>query len=206
MHAVRIVSLLAVMMLALPQTFAQEPPAPAAPKPLDRAAAVAKAERIDSMAESTLDEILEAHPRARELHGQAYGCAVFQVVKVAIGITGGGGEGVAVAKQHTDEPTYMKMGTGGIGIGLGGQKYRVLFLFEDKAAFDEFVRDGWDADAEANAAAGNEGANKAASFSNGVVMFQVTDKGLLANADLSGTKYWADDELNRALESDLQTD
>jgi lipid-binding SYLF domain-containing protein len=134
------------------------------------------------------------------MYGKSYGVAVFQVIKVAIGVTGGGGEGVAIAKQKSDEPVYMEMATGGIGIGLGGQKYRTIFLFETQAAFDEFVQDGWEADAEANAAAGNKGANKAASFSNGVAIFQITDKGLLANADVSGTKYWTDDELNRQSE------
>jgi lipid-binding SYLF domain-containing protein len=151
---------------------------------------------IDKMADSAMKELFASSQHAKELFDKAYGHAVFSVVKVAVGITGGGGEGVAIAKRAKDEPIYMDMATGGIGVGLGGQKYRTIFLFEDQKAFDEFVFDGWEADAEANAAAGTEGANAAASFSEGVAVYQFTDKGLLANVDVSGTKYWIDEDLN----------
>jgi lipid-binding SYLF domain-containing protein len=164
-----------------------------------------KQQQIDKMSSETLKQLLGTSSKAKELYDNAYGYAVFKVVKVAVGITGGGGDGVAVAKQGIDTRTYMRMATGGIGVGLGGQKYRTVFLFEDQDAFDEFVYDGWEADAEAQAAAGNKGANAASSFSNGVAIFQITDKGLLANADVSGTKYWIDEELNQQMK-DERTD
>jgi lipid-binding SYLF domain-containing protein len=151
---------------------------------------------IRTTADSAMKDLFASSGRAKELYDQAYGYAVFSVVKVAVGITGGGGDGVAYAKRNMNEPIYMEMATGGVGLGLGGQKYRTVFLFENQAAFDDFVFGGWEADAEANAAAGNQGANAAASFSNGVVIYQFTDKGLMANADISGTKYWIDEDLN----------
>jgi lipid-binding SYLF domain-containing protein len=151
---------------------------------------------IDKMADSSMKELFSTSERAKELYDSAYGYAVFDVMKVAIGITGGSGEGVAVCKRAMDDKIYMKMATGGIGIGLGGQKYKTIFMFETQKAFDEFVFDGWEGDAEANAAAGNEGANAASSFSNGVAIYQITEKGLLANVDVSGTKYWIDEDLN----------
>jgi len=97
----------------------------------------------------------------------------------------------------TGQRTYMKMGTGGIGLGLGGQSYQIVFFFETQQAFDRFVTKGWQADASANAAAGTKGANETASFSNGVAVFQLTNKGLMAQADVSGTKYWKHKKLNR---------
>jgi lipid-binding SYLF domain-containing protein len=90
----------------------------------------------------------------------------------------------------------MKMGTGGIGFGLGAQNYNVVFLFETRAAFDGFVEKGWQADASAQAAAGSAGANAEATFRNGVAVWQITDKGLMASADIAGTKYWKNDKLN----------
>jgi lipid-binding SYLF domain-containing protein len=153
-------------------------------------------QRIRTMADSAMKDLLASSEQAKKLHDTAYGYAVFSVVKVAVGITGGGGEGVAIAKRASNDPIYMEMATGGLGVGLGGQKYRTIFLFENQKAFDEFVFDGWEGDAEANAAAGTAGANAASSFTNGVVIYQITDKGLLANADISGTKYWMDEELN----------
>jgi hypothetical protein len=32
---------------------------------------------------------------------------------------------------------------------------------------------------------------------NGVAYYQLTDKGLMASADISGTKYWKNDDLNK---------
>jgi hypothetical protein len=40
-----------------------------------------------------------------------------------------------------------------VGLGLGGRRYQVVFLVEDKKAFDKFVNKGWQADTSANATA-----------------------------------------------------
>jgi lipid-binding SYLF domain-containing protein len=91
----------------------------------------------------------------------------------------------------------MKMGTGGIGLGLGGQKYQVVFLIEAKQPFDDFVDRGWKADAAANAALWEEGVNVQARFVNGLAVYQLNDKGVMLQADISGTKFWKDKNLNK---------
>ncbi len=154
-----------------------------------------KRAEIDSMARKALDTVLAKSADAKGLYGKAVGYAAFENVKVAIGISGGGGHGVAVPKSG--KRVYMKMGTAGVGLGLGGQKYQVVFFFETKAAMDSFVEKGWQADASAQAAAADKGANAAATFKNGVAFFQLTDKGLMASADIAGTKYWKNDDLNK---------
>ncbi|MEX2016826.1 MAG: lipid-binding SYLF domain-containing protein, partial [Candidatus Hydrogenedentales bacterium] len=133
---------------------------------------------------------------ASELLQNAYGYAVFNSIKISLWITGGGGHGVAVNKSNGHR-TYMRMGTAGLNIGLGGQKYQIVFLFEDKKTFDRFVEKGWEADASANAVAGTEGANAEATFRNGMAYYQITDKGLMLQADIAGTKYWKNKKLNR---------
>ena len=153
-----------------------------------------KRAKIDASATEVVDAVVASSADAKALKDKAWGWAAFDNTKVAIGISGGGGQGVAVATGGAR--TYMKMGTAGVGIGLGAQKYQVLFLFETKERFDGFVSNGWQGGAGASAAAGNEGANAAATFHEGVAVFTVTDKGLIANADISGTKYWKADKLN----------
>ena len=59
----------------------------------------------------------------------------------------------------------MKMGTGGIGFGLGANKYQVIFLFQDSQTYDNFVNKGWQAAVSANAAAGTSGKNAPSTFS-----------------------------------------
>ncbi len=112
-------------------------------------------------------------------------------------VTGGGGTGVAV-NTSTGDRTYMKMGTGGLGLGLGAQVYQIVFLFETEKTYERFVRSGWEARASANAVAGTAGENLDSSFSNGVAVYQLTQAGLMAQADLSGTKYWKNKRLNAA--------
>jgi lipid-binding SYLF domain-containing protein len=155
-----------------------------------------KIEEIDLTAKKTLDQLFEKSPTAKELFEKSYGYAVFDNLKLAFGVSGGAGSGVAVDKS-TGQRTYMKMGTGGIGFGLGGQKYQVVFLFEAKDPFSSFVEKGWKADAAANVAVGDEGASVQARFVNGLAVYQLTDKGLMLHADISGTKFWKDNKLNQ---------
>lgn len=45
-------------------------------------------------------------------------------------------------------------------------------------------------------AVGQEGINLTSSFIDGVAFFQITDKGLIAIADVAGTRFWVADTLN----------
>jgi len=155
----------------------------------------AKRAKIDEMAQQALDELFTKSVKAETLFKKAYGWAVFDNLKLALILTGGGGNGVAVDKNNGDR-TYMKMGTAGIGLGLGGQTYQVILFFQDKGTFVNFVENGWQADAGVTAAAGTEGVNPSVGFVNGLAIFKITDTGLMASADVAGTKYWKNKKLN----------
>jgi lipid-binding SYLF domain-containing protein len=157
--------------------------------------AESKRVKIDETANESLQTVLDGNAKAQELFDSSYGWAAFDNLKIAIGFSGGGGNGVAVEKASGTR-TYMKMGTAGIGLGLGGQSYQVVFFFQDSKTFTKFVEKGWKADASAQAAAGTEGANATTGFVNGVAVWQLTDKGLMASADITGTKYWKNKKLN----------
>jgi lipid-binding SYLF domain-containing protein len=152
--------------------------------------------KIDETAQETLDELFASSPKAKNLYEISYGWAVFDNLKLAFGFSGGGGNGVARMRE-SGEKTYMQMGTAGIGIGLGINKYQVVFLFQDSRTFKNFVENGWQADATASAVAGEAGAEAKTDFSNGMAIYQITDKGLMAHADVAGTKYWKNKKLNR---------
>ena len=107
---------------------------------------------IDRNAQATLDELLETHDSARDLYGRAAGYAVFTVTKGGFIVSGGGGNGVAVDKA-TGQRTYMRMGTGGIGLGIGAQRYSLVVLFETADHLNKFVAGGWDSSVAAEAAA-----------------------------------------------------
>jgi lipid-binding SYLF domain-containing protein len=170
-----------------------------------------KKTKIDQMAQATLKRLFAENPKIKPLYERSYGYAVFDARQTKIMVAGGGGDGVAI-ERSTGEKTYMKQATLGVGVGLGIQVYQVVFLFEGREGFDNFVEKGWEVSAGANAAAGDEGKNAGASatgkntatagadtavgFSNGMAVFQMTEKGLMLQADISGTKYWKPEGLN----------
>ena len=156
----------------------------------------AKQAKIDETAQESLDEVLKESKGAKELYNNSYGWAAFDNLKIAWGFSGGGGNGVAVNKK-TGARTYMKVGTVGVGLGLGAQKYQVVFLFQDEKTFKNFVDKGWQADATAQATAGTAGVGGQTGFVNGIAIYQITDKGLMASADVAGTKYWKNKKLNK---------
>jgi len=149
---------------------------------------------IDGNAQATLDELLNAQAGVRDLYGRAAGYAVFTVTKGGFIVSGGGGNGVAVDKA-SGQRTYMRMGTGGIGLGIGGQRYSLVVLFETADRLGKFVAGGWDSSATAEAVAGQDGIAFRSSFIDGVAFYQISEKGLMAQADVSGTKFWVNDEL-----------
>jgi lipid-binding SYLF domain-containing protein len=183
MHIQRSLLLAAVLAFGVGPALAQED-----------AKAQERRQEIDTNAQTTLEELMNAQAGVRDLFGRAAGYAVFTVTKGGFIVSGGGGNGVAVDKA-TGQRTYMRMGTGGIGLGIGGQRYSLVVLFETKDRLDKFIAGGWDSRATAEAAAGKEGVAVQSSFFDGVAFYQITEKGLMAHADISGTKFWVNDEL-----------
>jgi lipid-binding SYLF domain-containing protein len=166
----------------------------------------AKAEKekteIRQMAQETLARLYKAQPAAQGAIQKGYGYAVFANKGVKILFGGSGhGEGVAVNGQ-TKAETFMKMLEVQAGLGMGVKKYKVIFVFDNQKAFDSFVNSGWDFGGQASAAAKTSpekgGAMQGAtSVSDGVWMYQMTDKGLALELTAKGTKYSKDDDLNK---------
>lgn len=155
----------------------------------------AKRTEIDKVAQQALDDVLAKSDNAKALFAKAHGWAVFDNMRITFIFTGGGGKGVAVDKTD-GKRTYMKMGTGGLALGIGAQKYQVVLLFETPQVFNSFIEKGWKAETGATAAAGTAGAGAGTTFINGIAVYQITEAGLMASADISGTKYMLDKDLN----------
>ena len=153
-------------------------------------------QKIDLTERHTIERLVNEDAKAKRLFGRAVGYAVFTLTKGSLLVTGGGGSGVAV-DNASGERTYMHVGMGGIGLGLGGQASRLVLLFEDKITYDTFVRNGWHTSSSANAVVGRVGANADTTFTNGFAIYQLTDAGLLLQADVSGTRFWQSKRLNR---------
>jgi len=154
-----------------------------------------KRARIDAEAKDALSKLLAESKEAKELYDKSYGYAAFITTKVSLGLSGGGGGGEAVVKS-TGKKTYMKMGLGGAGLALGAHQYQVVFLFQTREVFDNFVEKGFEGGAGASLVAGKEGSHRATAFRNGIAVYMFTKQGLVASADVTGSMFWKDKELN----------
>ena len=188
---------MALLMTAValaPATAADDAKKDDAKKKTEQRAAIRKE------AQTTLAKLYAAQPSAKAAIQKAPGYAAFDNFGMNLFVLSTArGKGIAVEKGGKKE-TFMKMLSGGVGVGLGAKDYRAVFVFETSDALHNFVNSGWDADAhaEAMAKAGQKGGafEGATSVAPGVWVYQLTENGLAVEATLQGTKYYKFDELN----------
>jgi lipid-binding SYLF domain-containing protein len=156
---------------------------------------------VRAMTEQTLAQLYQNEPAAKGAIAGAAGYAVFSDFGFKVLVMGGaGGKGMAV-NNTTKQETFMKMAEFQPGLGVGAQKYHLVFIFENPAAFNKFVTSGWELGANAMAAAkddkgGGGGEAGAVTVSDGVKMYQLSDTGAIVGVSITAAKYYKDDELN----------
>jgi lipid-binding SYLF domain-containing protein len=161
----------------------------------------AKAQQdIRKMCDQTLQQLYKAQPKSKVAIASAAGYAVFNNLGVKILVAGSGqGKGMAV-NNKTKQATFMKMVELQAGLGMGVKKFNVIFVFDNQKVLDSFINSGWEFGGQATAAAktGDTGGSMAgaASVSDGVWMYQMTEKGLAAEITAKSTKYYKDKDLN----------
>jgi len=158
-------------------------------------------EKIQKKSAGVLEDLYKLDPSTKVKVEKSLGYAVFSNVGVNLFVVAAaGGSGIVVENNKGGKTTYMKMGSAGVGIGLGVKDFRAVFVFSDQEKLTNFIEKGWDFGAEADAAAKADDAGGAAAtagnLSGGVEVFQITKSGLALQATLNGTKYWKNDDLN----------
>jgi lipid-binding SYLF domain-containing protein len=186
--------------IALIGTVALTPLASAQDAKKEASAKTDKRAAIRKESQATLAKLYKAQPGSKAALQKAVGYAAFDNFGMNLFvISTASGKGMVVDKASKKE-TYMKMVSGGVGLGLGAKDFRVVFAFETKKALNDFINSGWDADAhaEASAKSGKKGGayEGAISVAPGVWVYQLTETGLALQATLQGTKYYKDDSLN----------
>lgn len=182
----RIVQMLLCLMLGISLSYAES--------------AAEKKQAINAESKDTLTMLYKAYPGSAATIRHAYGYATFSNIGVnLIFLSAEGGSGVAVDNK-TGKRTYMKMASGGIGIGLGVKDFRAVFVFDNKEVLESFINNGWEANAQADAAAKSDqkggSAEGAVTVQSGIKLYKMTKNGLALQATIQGTKYWKDGDLN----------
>ena len=150
---------------------------------------------------TTLKALYQAQPKAKELIEKSVGYATFSNFGMKILIAGGGtGSGVVIQKDGV-KPIYMNMAEVQAGLGLGIKSFQNIFVFQTKAALNDFVNSGWTFGGQVTAAAKYEkdgdAYQDAVVVAPGVLMYQLTDSGLAAEITGKGTKYYKNTDLDK---------
>jgi lipid-binding SYLF domain-containing protein len=162
------------------------------------------AERRDAltqMRDTALKEFYATNPAIQPELEKAVGYAVFDASQVNVVLyVGSMGAGVMVDNAN-GHATYMKMTRAGTGPGVGYKTYRQLMVFKDRSLFDTFTTVGADVGASADAtfktgSSGGATLDGSMSFNPMMSVYQITDRGVLLQANWGGVAYLPDEELN----------
>ena len=148
-----------------------------------------------------LSNLYKVEPKAKEAIEKSVGYATFSNFGMKILIAGGGtGSGVVIEKD-VSKPIYMNMAEVQAGLGIGIKSFQNIFVFQTKAALNDFLNSGWTFGGQATAAAkyesNGDAYQDATVVAPGVLMYQLTDSGLAAEITGKGTKYYKNTDLNK---------
>ena len=118
----------------------------------------------------------------------SYGYAVFpNVGKGGVVVGGGGGGGRVFEKGAYIGDVRMTIAS--IGAQIGGQSFSEVIFFETKASLDRFKENRFEWAAGMSAIAAASGTSKDAKYTDGVAVFTLPKKGLMAEASVGGQKF-----------------
>ncbi|CAG9198175.1 putative lipoprotein [Paraburkholderia tropica] len=146
---------------------------------------------IDASVDGTMSRLYQTVPGARELVGKARGVLVFPSV-VQAGVVVGGEHGDGALRVGGSTVGYFSTSGASVGATLGVQSKAIVYLFMTQDALDKFRNsDGWAAGGDASVALVKVGANgtiDTTTATKPVQVFVLTNKGLLGDLSLGGTK------------------
>jgi lipid-binding SYLF domain-containing protein len=84
---------------------------------------------------------------------------------------------------------YCSVTQATLGASIGGETFREIIFFRTQADLETFLTGEYTFSAQATAVAIEAGAAVKADYHNGVAVFMMTDKGLMADASIGGQKF-----------------
>lgn len=101
----------------------------------------------------------------------------------------GGAYGRGIVFKGKDPVGYADMTQGSIGFQIGGSSFDEIIFFENEKTYNAFVASQWAPSAAASATAITAGAAAAAGYAEGVAIFVIDTKGLMASAAIGAQRF-----------------
>jgi len=154
-------------------------------------ATAATKQEVEAFADEALQKLYAESPAAKKLAARARGILILpRVWKAGFGVGGEGGEGVLRVGGRTVE-LYLLTG-GSFGLQVGVQRKSVVILFMDAEALSKFRQsEGWKAGVDGSVAIATLGAGGSLDTKTAqepIIGFVFSNKGLMYNLSLEGTK------------------
>jgi lipid-binding SYLF domain-containing protein len=197
-------AVVALAALALTGCASSPPPASTseaqAPKMASAEIEKKRAERR-KLRDDTLEKLYKDKPEVRTEIEKAEGYAVFDGTQLNLVLyVGASGQGILVDNKKNGAETFMGMKRAGTGPGVGFKDYKQILVFKNRTLFDQFKSVGADVSASADATVKTGGKGSSfdgnVSFNPELSVYQITDRGLLLQANWGGVAYYPEAELN----------
>lgn len=162
----------------------------------------ARREALLELRDTTVADLIARKPEIKDELASAVGYGVFGSTQYNIVLlVMGDGAGV-LTDNETDKTTFMKMARVGTGPGVGYKRFRQLIVFRNRDLFDTFGAVGADVSASGDASF-KPGTGKglvldgSISFNPMLSSYQLTDEGVVLQANWGGVGYLPDEALNQ---------
>ena len=143
---------------------------------------------LEANVEESLAEFKDKYPSIETYLKDSYGYAVLpKVLKGAFWVGGAGGKGAVYEKGTLVGYTRMTQAT--LGFSFGGESFREIVFFADKASLDKFRSGPFTFSGQATALVIEAGAAAKANYRAGMAVFVMTRSGLIVDASIGAQKF-----------------
>jgi len=145
-------------------------------------------ERVAADSKDAKILFVKSDPQMQGLFEKSYAYVIFpNVGKGAVGVGGAAGNGTVYEKAKIIGAAKMIQVS--VGLQLGGQAYREVIFFEDKAALERFKQGRLEFAGQTSAVAAKSGASSNVKYTEGVLVFTEEKSGLMYEASIGGQKF-----------------
>jgi lipid-binding SYLF domain-containing protein len=146
------------------------------------------AEDVQAEAQEAIAKFQKVDPGLKEYFDSSAGYAVFPNVGKG-GLVVGGAHGKGVVYEKGTAVGKASLSQASIGAQAGGQNFSEVIFFETSTALEDFKSGKFEMGADVSAVAAAEGVSKSAKYKDGVMVFALPKKGLMAQASVGGQKF-----------------
>lgn len=130
----------------------------------------------------------EMDPGIQRFFDQSAGWAVMpKIFKGAFWVGGAYGKGLLYENGRLSG--YCSMSQATVGFSFGGEFFREIIFFRDRADVEKFKSEEYTFSAQATAVAVTAGAAAKADYKDGMAVFSMADSGLMVDASIGGQKF-----------------